>query len=371
MSSSSPNFNLTLPTSTDTVSVAAHIAGNLSSIDSILAVAHTGGGALKPGLTIQTPTITSPTLTGGSVIPATLGTPGYLFPSTIGGASEVLTVNAGTVSWQPVSAPGTGADVDLSNLAAVSINTSLNNFTAGTVVFNSVKATAGTFSGLTSIAATTGNFNVLLATAGTLSGLTSVAATTANFTSVTAAGIQMVANITTFSTDGTFSANSDVKVPTEKAIGTFIANQPIPGLVYIGSGSASTGNGAGYIISQSMGIGETYRVIYKLNHTTGGEYGVVTAKVNSATFSTTVPFVSSSGGAGQDYATIIAEYSVITGYTSTAIGISFVSYALRGATVSPEIGVIGSPTGNVIANVGLQSAGGPTRLTYQIYKYRT
>lgn len=181
MSTLSPIFGFVLATTADTVNVVTQIAGNFSSLDSVIGVAHTGTGQLKSGMTIQSPTVVSPTLvgtmtgsvvavstgkfntvtaTGGAIIVDSLAVGTYSYPATIGSTGQLLTVSADNAVWID-NVPNTGAGVKLDNLDAVAINTSLNNFTAGTVVVNSIKATAGTLSGLTSVVSTTGTFSGL------------------------------------------------------------------------------------------------------------------------------------------------------------------------------------------------------------------
>lgn len=179
MSTTSTNFSLVLATTADTVNVVTQIANNFSSLDSILAVVHTGTGSIKSGITITQPTLVSPTISGSiggsfSITAATgqfntvtatgglvtlnsftIGT--YAFPTTIGSANQVLAVQTGNAVW--VSNPGgTGAGQALDNLTTVAINTSLNTFTAGFVTVNRIISTSGALTGLTAFQATAGTF---------------------------------------------------------------------------------------------------------------------------------------------------------------------------------------------------------------------
>ncbi len=181
MSTTSTNFAFVLATTADTVNVVTQIANNFSSIDGILAIAHTGTGQLKGGLTLNQVTINTGDFTGtfrgglnstlicstakintitatGGLLTLnsfTIGT--YAYPTTIGSTNQVLTVQTGNAVW--VSNPGgTGAAVALDNLASVAINTNLNTFTAGFVTLARVLATSGSLTGLTVFQATTGTF---------------------------------------------------------------------------------------------------------------------------------------------------------------------------------------------------------------------
>jgi len=188
MSSTSPNFSLILATNTDNVNVVAHISGPLSTIDSILAVAHTGTGQLKSSLTLVTPTLTNPTLsgtmtggvvvastgsfntllaTGGTVTFNTLNIGTYALPSTVGQAGQVIVAQTGNAVWSS-NAPSTGANETLSNLTTVALNTSLNTFTAGFVTAARVISTSGALTGLTVFQASTGTFAGNLAVTGTV-----------------------------------------------------------------------------------------------------------------------------------------------------------------------------------------------------------
>lgn len=179
MSSTSPNFNLVLASTSDVVSVTSHVANNFSTLDTILAAAHTGTGQIRAGVVITTPTLINPvisgTISGGDIIIASTGkfstitaTGGaltinsfsigtYGVPATVGAAGTILTVVTGNAQWV-AAAPGTGAAGDLSNLAAVAINTSLNTFTAGFVTVNRIITTSGALTGLTAFQATAGTF---------------------------------------------------------------------------------------------------------------------------------------------------------------------------------------------------------------------
>lgn len=188
MSTTSTNFKLVIATTSDVANVVTQVAGNFSTIDSLLGVVHTGTGALKAGLSIQTPTLISPTVsgtlsastlvastgsfntitaTGGAltVNAFTIGTYGY--PAAVGSTGQLLTVVTGNAVFV-TPAGGTGAGVDLSNLASVAINTSLNTFSAGFVTVARIIATSGAITGLTSFQATTGTFAGNVTITGTL-----------------------------------------------------------------------------------------------------------------------------------------------------------------------------------------------------------
>lgn len=188
MSSTSPNFNLILATSADVVAVDSQIANNFSTIDALFAVVHTGTGQFKAGLTLQTPTLSSPVITGtmhtslliastgvfntitataGVVVVNTLTIGTYAYPTTIGTSGNILTVLTGNAVWV-APAPGTGANQGLSNLSSVAINTNLNTFTAGFVTLTRVIATSGALTGLTTFQASTGTFTSNLLVTGTL-----------------------------------------------------------------------------------------------------------------------------------------------------------------------------------------------------------
>lgn len=172
MSSTSPFFNLVLATTSDTVNVVTQIANNFSALDTLISQVHTGTGELKANLTLTSPTLIGAdvsgtlsaasitatagvfqtiTATGGSFTATSFAIGTYSYPSTIGSTGQVLTVTTGNAVW---ITPIVYATVSLNNLASVSINTSLNNFTAGTVVLSSLTATAGSLTGLSTLAAT-------------------------------------------------------------------------------------------------------------------------------------------------------------------------------------------------------------------------
>jgi len=188
MSSTSPNFNLVLATASDIVSVDSHVAGPISTIDTILGQVHTGTGQLKTGLVVASPTLVSPvlsgTMTGGTIVATvaniqsitgtatflrvnTLQVGTYNIVGTIGNTNEVLSVVTGNAVWRVISNTGTGADTNLANLASVAINTSLNTFTAGFITCNRVIATSGALTGLTVFQASTGTFAGNLLVSGT------------------------------------------------------------------------------------------------------------------------------------------------------------------------------------------------------------
>jgi hypothetical protein len=181
MSTLSPIFGFTIATTSDTVNVVTQIAGNFSSLDSILGAAHTGTGQLKSSVVINTPTLQSPVLsgtlsggtivsttgkfntvtaTGGSVVVNSLGIGTYSYPTTIGNVGQLLTVSGANAVWVD-NVPNTGAGVALDNLAAVAINTNLNTFTAGAVTIAKLIATSGSLTNMTTIVSTTGTFSGL------------------------------------------------------------------------------------------------------------------------------------------------------------------------------------------------------------------
>lgn len=187
MATNSPNFNLVLATSADQVNVVTQVAGNFSTIDSVMALALNSTG-LKAGLFLATPALSSPTITGavtglfsitastghfntvtatgGAVTLNTLNIGTYSVPSTIGATGALLTVVTGNAMWIAPSG-GTGANTGLSNLAVVAINTNLNTFSAGFVTVDRVIASSGALTGLTAFQATTGTFAGNLLVSGT------------------------------------------------------------------------------------------------------------------------------------------------------------------------------------------------------------
>lgn len=231
MSTTSPNFNLILATTSDTVSVTSHIANNFSTLDAVISVSHTGTGQLKNSLALNTPTLTSPalvgTMSGGNVFATTgsfntitatggaltinaftVGT--YGIPATIGGSADVLTVVTGNAVWV-APAPGTGANDALSNLGTVAINTNMNTFTAGFVTVNRIITTSGSLTGLTAFQATAGTFagNV------TISGTATINAVNCTGGSITAGGLA----VGTYSYPATVGAvNQVLKVVTNNAV---------------------------------------------------------------------------------------------------------------------------------------------------------
>ena len=187
MSTTSTNFNLIIATTSDTVDVVSHVAGNFTTIDSLLSQAHTGTGELKSGVGLTNANLTNPiltgTLTGGSIVSTTgnfqtltatggaltadtLAVGTYSIPSTIGSTNQILTVVTGNAVWA-ANSPGTGAATNLGNLASVSINTSLQNFTASQVTVAQVIATSAQLTNISSFAATTGTFSSNVTISGT------------------------------------------------------------------------------------------------------------------------------------------------------------------------------------------------------------
>lgn len=219
MSTTSPNFNLVLATSADTVSVTSHLANNFSLLDSIIGVVHTGTGQLKSGLVLTSPTLASPTMsgtasganliaastgrfstitaTGGPVTVSSLNIGTYSLPTTASADNTILTVITGNAVWA-ANSPGTGAATNLANLASVAINTSLNTFTAGFVTVARVIATSGALTGLTSFQATAGTF------VGAVTALGTINANVLNVTggAITAGGI----TVGTFALPGTIAS---------------------------------------------------------------------------------------------------------------------------------------------------------------------
>lgn len=193
MSTTSPNFNFILATTADTVNVVSHIATNFNAIDTLLSQSLTGTGQLKPNLALSSPGLTAPTLvgtmTGGTIVSTTgrfntitatggsltvnsfnIGT--YSYPATASADALILTLVTGNARWA-ANAPGTGAAADLGNLASVAINTNMNAFTAAKVTLttlqaNTVTATGGSLTGLTTMNSTTGTFAANLTVIGTV-----------------------------------------------------------------------------------------------------------------------------------------------------------------------------------------------------------
>lgn len=178
MSTTSPNFGLIIATTADQVNVVTHVAGNFSTLDSLLGIVHTGTGQLKSGIVLVNPAITGGSLTGtlaGGVIAAstgifstitatagaltlnTLNIGNYNVASAVGNSGDVLTVVTGNARFV-APAPGTGANKALSNLDTVAINTNIGTFTAGLVTVDKLVTTSGVLTGLTSFQATTGTF---------------------------------------------------------------------------------------------------------------------------------------------------------------------------------------------------------------------
>lgn len=179
MSTTSPNFGFVLATTSDTVSVTSHISNNFSSVDSILSTVHTGSGQFRASVSLTTPILINPvlsgTINGGAMVMAStgnfstitatgglltvnafsLGTYGY--PAAVGSTGYVLSVVTGNAVWA-TNSPNTGANLGLSNLASVAINTNMNTFTAGLVTMARVIATSGALTGLTVFQASTGTF---------------------------------------------------------------------------------------------------------------------------------------------------------------------------------------------------------------------
>lgn len=236
MSTTSPNFALVLATSSDTVSVTSHLSNNFASLDTILAVAHTGTGALKANLALQAPVLINPTVsgtinagtivastgrfntitaTGGTLVVGAFSIGTYSFPATASADTTILTLSGGNAKWA-ASAPNTGANQALDNLVSVAINTNLNTFSAGFVTVNRIVSTSGALTGLTSFQATVGTFVGLVTALGT------VTANVVNCTggAITAGGFA----IGTYSYPGTIGASGQVLTVTA---GTLAFGTPV------------------------------------------------------------------------------------------------------------------------------------------------
>lgn len=183
-----PNFNFLKATTSDVVDVVGFIDANFTSIDSVLAVSHTGTGELKANLVLQSPTLVTPTLSGtvsgGTIIASTgkfntitatggslavnsftIGT--YTFPGAIGSTGNILVVSGTALVFQ-TNTPNTGASAALDNLASVNINTSLNSFTASVGTFVRIISTSGSLTGMSMLSATTGTMSANFTVVGTL-----------------------------------------------------------------------------------------------------------------------------------------------------------------------------------------------------------
>lgn len=189
MSTQSPNFNLVIATTSDTVDVVAQISNNFSTLDTLFAVAHTGTGQLRSGLFLATPSLSNPSITGAvtGVFSLVASTGQFNTITATGGALKINTLTVGTYGFPAVAgtdstilifqtgnlvvasqSPNTGANLALSNLASIAINTNLNTFTAGLVTVDRIIASSGSLTGLTSFQATTGTFAGLLTALGTI-----------------------------------------------------------------------------------------------------------------------------------------------------------------------------------------------------------
>lgn len=229
MSTTSPNFNLLLASGTDVVNVTAHLANNFSSLDSIIAVAHTGSGALKPNLSVTGWTLVSPTIsgtlsantvvattasfqtitaTGGALTVNSLNIGTYALPSTIGTTAQVLTVSGANAVWVTPSGSGTGANAALSNLTTVAFNTSLNTGSGGFFTFDRVIATSGALTGITAFQATTGTFAgaLLVSSNVTISGTATINAVNCTGGTITAGAL----SIGTYSLPSTIGTTNQV-----------------------------------------------------------------------------------------------------------------------------------------------------------------
>lgn len=189
MSTTSPNFNLVLATSADLVAVDSHLSNNFSTLDSVLAVLHTGTGQFKASVTIPTPILQSPvfsgtasgagivlastgafstiTATGGSLTINSLSVGTYGYPAIIGSTSAILTVVTGNAQWAAAT-PNTGANQALSNLTTVAFNTGIGTGSGGFFTFNRLNVSSGALTGLTTFQATTGTFAGSLVVTGTV-----------------------------------------------------------------------------------------------------------------------------------------------------------------------------------------------------------
>lgn len=268
MSTTSTTFSFVLATTSDPVDVVTQIANNFSSIDSILSVAHTGTGQLKPVTVFVSPSLTNPTLvgtmtggnvfattgnfqtitaTGGALKVNTLTVGTYSVPATVGNSGEVLTVLTGNAVWV-ANAPGTGANAGLSNLTSVVINTNLNTFTAGFITANRIIATSGALTGLTVFQATTGTFAGNVTITGTL---------TANVINATGGTITAGAlSIGTYAMPATIGSTTQVlTVTTGNAVWL---NAPTEPFSYEFIAASSFNTSANVAITRTVATNETY-----------------------------------------------------------------------------------------------------------------
>lgn len=252
MSTTSPNFNLVLATTSDVISVTSHISNNFSTVDSLFSQVHTGTGQLKASLTITTPTLATPTIsgtlsgatfiggstgsfstitaTGGALTVNSLSMGTYGYPAAVGSTGYVLTVVTGNAVWASNS-PNTGATLALNNLASVAINTSLNTFTAGFVTVARVIATSGALTGLTAFQASAGTFigNVVI------SGTATINAVNCTGGSITAGGL----TIGTYAYPGTIGSSGTTLVV---GTGTLAFGHPVLTSAYISAYSTAAAN---------------------------------------------------------------------------------------------------------------------------------
>lgn len=224
MSTTSTNFSLVLATTSDTVSVVNHIANNFTTLDTILAVLHTGTGQLKSSITLPSPVL-SGTMTGGTIIATTgsfqtLTATGGLITGLTTLTVQTITATGGlltgltTVGAQTVTATG-GILTGLTTVGAQTV-TATGGIVTGltTLGAQTITATGGIVTGLSTLSATqiigtTGTFGAVFATAGSFSGLTSISVTTGTIVNGFVAGTSTFTGLVTLSSGVRISVIQD------------------------------------------------------------------------------------------------------------------------------------------------------------------
>lgn len=350
MSTTSPNFNFVLATTADPVNVVTQIANNFSTLDSVLAVAHTGTGAIKAGITLQSPVLQNPTVSGaltlasltastgvfttitasaGKIIVNTFGIGTYLLPVAIGTTSQLLTVSGGNAVWLDAT-PNTGANQALSNLTTVAFNTSLNTFTGGLATLTRIIATSGAITGLTAFQATTGTFagNLVVSGTATINVINCTGGT------ITAGGF----TIGTYSYPATVGSTNQLMVVTT---GNLIF-QSAKGMVPIATFTAAN---AVNITVTGFNASAAHILTYVMAHATAASNGVL-MEINAATMKGAVyGFLNGAFGTGTGSLFISASNS---GFTQISLGSMNSGTCLGGVIfINPPIGVTGDMSNTI------------------------
>jgi len=367
MSTQSPNFNLTIATTSDQVNVVTQIANNFSTLDTMLSYVHATTGGIKPSTFLPVPQLSSPTVTGsmtgvfsitastglfntvtctsGNVTFGYVGIGTYSLPTTLGSTGALLTVQTGNAQWVSPSG-GTGANTGLSNLASVAINTNLNSFTASAVTMSAVIATSGSLTGLTVFQATTGTFAGNVSITGTL---------TANAVVHTGGiGTYSSLSVGTYAMPATLGSNSTVLFVTTGALNFYAPGTPGPSFSYVSINSAQATATSTIVPTYNAQILDASSVV-----TTGGTF---TVSVSGTYEINAYMTIINSGGASCTagvYKNGVAFINAIQngGSGTTPIPIAFITPLTSGDVISLFVKNAAAAGSLSLSNTSLNGAG--------------